>query len=66
MTFGKVLKEALWLLLTEKQVSYQRLRLEFDLDDPHLEGLRHEFSQVKRVAVDQTMSSSLRTSVPTN
>ncbi len=52
MKFGKVLKEALWLLLTEKQVSYQRLRLEFDLDAPHLEGLRHEFSQVKRVAVD--------------
>ena len=42
MQFRKLLKETLWLLLTEKRVSYRRLRLEFDLDDACLEGLRHE------------------------
>ena len=53
MRFREVLKETLWLLLTEKRISYQRLRLEFDLDDVHLEGLRHELIQIKHVAVDQ-------------
>ena len=53
MRFRKLLKETLWLLLTEKRVSYRRLRLEFDLDDACLEGLRHELIQIKHVAVDQ-------------
>ena len=53
MRFRKVLKEALWLLVTEKRVSYQRLRLELELDDVHLEGLRHELIQIKRLAADE-------------
>ncbi len=52
MTFREILKETLWLLLTERQVSYQRLRLEFGLDEAHLEGLRNELIQVKGVAAD--------------
>ena len=80
MRFRKLLKETLWLLLTEKRVSYRRLRLEFDLDDACLEGLRHELIQIKHVAVDQdgeclvwagtaemvTATSSARALSPTN
>jgi class 3 adenylate cyclase/predicted ATPase len=53
MRFGDVLKETVWLLLCEREVSYRRLRVEFDLDDDGLECLRHELIQVKRVAVDK-------------
>ena len=53
MSFRKLLKETLWLLLAERQISYRRLALEFELDDATLEGLRHELIQVKRVATDQ-------------
>jgi class 3 adenylate cyclase/tetratricopeptide (TPR) repeat protein len=53
MLFRETLKEVLWLLLTERRISYRRLRLEFDLDDQHLEGLRHELIEVKQVAHDQ-------------
>ena len=53
MRFSEVLKETVWLLLTEKQISYRRLRIEFDLDDNRLEVLRHELVQIKRVAADQ-------------
>jgi class 3 adenylate cyclase/tetratricopeptide (TPR) repeat protein len=53
MLFRDTLKEALWLLLTERRISYRRLRLEFDLDERHLEGLRHELIEVKQVAYDQ-------------
>ena len=51
--FDAVSKETVWLLLTEKQVSYQRLRVQFDLDDTHLDALRHELIQVKRWAADK-------------
>ncbi len=53
MKFREALREALWLLLAEKRVSYRRLRLEFDLDDACLEGLRHELIRTKQVAADQ-------------
>jgi hypothetical protein len=53
LKFSKILKETVWLLLTERQVSYRRLGLEFELDDATLEGLCHELIQVKRVATDR-------------
>jgi class 3 adenylate cyclase len=53
MKFREALREGLWLLLAEKRVSYRRLRLEFDLDDACLEGLRHELIRTKQVAADQ-------------
>ena len=53
MRFSEVLKETLWLLLTERQLSYERLRLEFELDDRRLEALRRELIHLKGVAADR-------------
>ena len=53
MRFQTILEKTVWLLLTEKQVSYQRLRVQFDLDDARLDALRHELIEVKQVAHDQ-------------
>ena len=53
MTFSEILKEAIWLLVTERRVSYRRLRREFDLDDEALEDLRIELVEVKQLASDE-------------
>ena len=44
MKFTQILKDVIWLLLTEKRVSYRRLKIEFDLDDGSLEEIRFELS----------------------
>ncbi len=53
MKFTQILKDVIWLLLTEGRVSYRRLKIEFDLDDESLEEIRFELIQVKRLAADQ-------------
>ena len=53
MTFSEVLKETVWLLVTEGRVSYRRLRREFDLDDQTLEDLRIELIEGKCLAFDE-------------
>jgi len=52
MEFTRILKEVVWSLLTEGQVSYYRLKREFGLDEDDLEGLRFELIQVKGWASD--------------
>jgi predicted ATPase/class 3 adenylate cyclase len=51
--FTPILKEVVWLLVTEKRVSYRRLAREFDLDVAALEDLRFELIEVQRLAVDR-------------
>ncbi|MFO1060750.1 MAG: AAA family ATPase [Dongiaceae bacterium] len=53
MRFAEVLKEVVWCLLGEGQVSYQRLRRDFDLDEAQLEDLRTLLIATKRCAVDR-------------
>ncbi len=53
MKIRTVLKKTVWRLLNEREISYQWLKLEMDLDDAKLEALRHELIQVRRWAVDR-------------
>jgi class 3 adenylate cyclase/predicted ATPase len=53
MKMRAVLKKTVWRLLNERQISYQWLKLEMDLDDAKLEALRHELIVVRRWAVDR-------------
>ena len=53
VTSSEILKETIWLLVTEGRVSYRRLRREFDLDDEALEDVRIELIDVKRLASDK-------------
>jgi class 3 adenylate cyclase/predicted ATPase len=53
MKLQPILAQTVWLLLTEGRVSYDRLRLEFELDDQAIEAIRKELIQVKKFAVDK-------------
>jgi class 3 adenylate cyclase/predicted ATPase len=53
MNIRTALKKIVWRLLNERQMSYQWLKLEMDLDDAKLEALRHELIVVRRWAVDR-------------
>jgi class 3 adenylate cyclase/predicted ATPase len=50
--FDKVLAGVTWLLLSERKVTYRRIKREFALDNDALEDVRHELIQIKRCAVD--------------
>jgi hypothetical protein len=52
MKFTAILKETVWLLMTEGRVSYARLRREFDIDDSFIEDIRAELIQHKGLAAD--------------
>lgn len=52
MRFTGILKEVIWLLVTEGQVSYARLRREFDIDDGFIDDICIELIQHKRLAAD--------------
>ena len=52
MRFTEILKEVIWLLVTEGRVSYGRLRREFDIDDGFIEDIRIELIQHKGLAAD--------------
>jgi hypothetical protein len=53
MTFEKVLAQVRELLERKGRVSYRALRLQFDLDDDYLEGLKDELIEAERVAADE-------------
>src|SRR5262249_14318459 len=53
MTFYEVLAQVLELLQREGRVSYRALKLQFNLDDDYLEGLKDELIEAKRVAIDE-------------
>ncbi len=50
--FDQVLKEVLWRLVTERSISYRRIKLNFGLDDEGLEELGRELIGIKRLATD--------------
>src|ERR1700757_5060150 len=52
MNFERVLQKVLWRLVTERSISYRRIKLSFRLDDDGLEELRRELVVIKRVAAD--------------
>jgi hypothetical protein len=53
MTFYEVLAQVLELLQREGRVSYRALKLQFNLDNDYLEGLKEELIEAKRVAIDE-------------
>lgn len=53
MKFSTVLAKVTWLLLSERRVTYRRIKREFGLDSDTLEDVRHELIQIKRCAADE-------------
>lgn len=53
MKFSNVLARVAWLLLSERRVTYRRIKREFHLNSSALEDVRHELIRIKRCAVDQ-------------
>ena len=53
MKFQLILAQTVWLLLTERVVSYERLKLEFDLSDDQLHAVRNELILIKKIATDR-------------
>jgi class 3 adenylate cyclase/tetratricopeptide (TPR) repeat protein len=52
MDFYEVLDQVVALLRTRGRVTYRALKLQFQLDDEHLETLKEELIEAQRVAVD--------------
>src|SRR6266849_6464731 len=53
MTFAEVLGQVRELLQSKGRVSYRALKLQFNLDDDYLEGLRDELIEAEHVAADE-------------
>src|SRR5262245_29187411 len=53
MTFDEILAQILELLQREKRLSYRALKVQFALDDDHLEALKDEIIAAKQLAVDE-------------
>src|SRR6266849_2344710 len=53
MDFYALLDQVIDLLQRRGRASYRALRLQFKLDDEHLEALKEELTRVLQVAVDQ-------------
>jgi hypothetical protein len=53
MNFEEVLDQARELLRRKGRVSYRALKLQFDLDDDYLAGLKDELIDAERIAVDE-------------
>src|SRR5262245_61599340 len=53
MDFYEVLDQVVALLQTRGRVTYRALRLQFQLDDEHLETLKEELIEAQRVAADE-------------
>jgi hypothetical protein len=53
MTFDELLVQVRELLQSKGRVSYRALKLQFNLDDEHLEGLKDELIEAERVAADE-------------
>jgi hypothetical protein len=53
MTFAELLVQVRELLQSKGRVSYRALKLQFNLDDEYLNGLKDELIEAKRLAVDE-------------
>ena len=53
MEFYAVLDQVIDLLQRRGRASYRALKLQFQLDDEHLEALKEELTKVHQLAVDQ-------------
>ena len=53
MDFYTVFDQVLDLLRQRGRVSYRALKLQFHLDDEHLEAIKEEIIEVQQLAVDQ-------------
>ena len=53
MTFKEVLAQVVDWLQQDKRVSYRALKLQFDLDDDYIEGLKDELIYAQQVARDE-------------
>ena len=53
MTFEEILEQAIAMLQRRGRLTYRTLRLQFHLDDEHLEDLKDELIYGQRVAVDE-------------
>src|SRR2546422_1500650 len=53
MDFYEVLDQVVALLRTRGRVTYRALKLQFQLDDEHLETLKEELIEAQRVAADK-------------
>jgi class 3 adenylate cyclase/predicted ATPase len=53
MTFEEILDQAIALLRRRGCVTYRTLKLQFDLDDDHLDALKEELIEAEQLAVDQ-------------
>ena len=53
MDFYEVLDQVVALLRTRGRVTYRALKLQFHLDDEHLETLKEELIKAQRVAADE-------------
>jgi hypothetical protein len=69
MTFEEMLGQARELLQRKGRVSYRALKLQFNLDDDYLAGLKDELIDAERMAIDEdgkvlVWVGSLESSVP--
>jgi len=53
MTFDELLVQVRELLQSKGRVSYRALKLQFNLDDDYLDGLKDELIEAERVAADE-------------
>ena len=53
MTFAEVLAQVRELLQGKGRVSYRALKLQFNLDDDYLEGLKDELIEAEHVVADE-------------
>src|SRR5499426_3230148 len=53
MTFEEILDQAIAMLQRRGRLTYRTLKLQFHLDDEHLEALKDELIYGQRVAVDE-------------
>ena len=53
MTFDDILAQVLHLLQREGRVSYQALKLRFDINEDYIEGIKDELIYAKKLAVDE-------------
>jgi len=53
MDFYTLLEQVITLMRSRGRVSYRALKLQFQLDDDHLEALKDELIKAQRLAVDE-------------
>src|SRR5216684_8188092 len=53
MTFAELLTQVRELLQSKGRVSYRALKLQFQVDDEHIAGLKDELIEAERIAADE-------------